>query len=419
MAAVSMTRSAAVASRSWAGRTPSNGSPPCLYVRGENKELFHVVEPLHGAAPSPPPTTEGRENLLDDPMWADALSAFFAERWPEAVQRLEALRARYPGEGRVETRLEEARRKRDIDTWSSKVDAAANDGDWDAAVTALENLTDLDPAYPGAAARLEQARIAQRRKALIDDMTALHLAGQWEAVVAAAEELARLDPDNRDPGGIVSDAQSKLCEAKLADQYAQALNELDQEHWQEAADLLADIEQGQPGFRDAAALLTTAQRQRDLATWSDQAAEAGEREDWDTAVSALENICAVDPGYRDAGTRLEQARSPQRLRTLVDRVTALHEAGQWKEVVAAADELARLDPDHHDPGGMVSDARAKLREAELADRYAQGVTHLKKGQWEEAVAVFTAIEQEHPSYRDTATLSKAAQQNLEDGERRS
>ncbi len=105
-------------------------------------------------------------------------------------------------------------------------------------------------------------------------MTALHQAGRWDAVVAAAQELARIDPDNSDPGGIVSDAQAKIREAELADRYAQALNHLDQEQWQQAADLLAAIEQEQPGYRDAAALLTTAQRQRDLAAWSDQAAAA-------------------------------------------------------------------------------------------------------------------------------------------------
>ena len=131
-------------------------------------------------------------------------------------------------------------------------------------MTALENLTALDPTYPDAAARLEQARIAQRRRALVDEMTALHQAGRWDAVVAAAQELARLDPDNPDPGGIVSDAQAKLREADLADRYAQALNHLDQEDWQQAVDLFTAIEQEQPGYREAAALLTTAQRLLDL-----------------------------------------------------------------------------------------------------------------------------------------------------------
>jgi hypothetical protein len=129
-------------------------------------------------------------------------------------------------------------------------------------------------------------------------MTALHQAGRWDAVIDAAQELARLDPDNSDPGGIVSESQAKIRDAELADRYAQALNELDQHQWQQAADLFATIEQEQPGYRDAAALLTTAQRQRDLAAWSDQAEAAARQDHWTTAATALEDVCAVDPTYR-------------------------------------------------------------------------------------------------------------------------
>jgi hypothetical protein len=107
---------------------------------------------------------------------------------------------------------------------------------------------------------LENLTAPQQRKALVDEMTALHQAGQWNAVVAAARKLARIDADDSDPGGIVSDARAKIREAELADQYAQALNHLDQEQWQQAAGLLAAIEQEQPGYRAAAALLGTAEQ---------------------------------------------------------------------------------------------------------------------------------------------------------------
>jgi hypothetical protein len=228
----------------------------------ESRRVQRVAADVHEEQSSipPEPPAEGRGNVLADPQWADALSAFFAKRWAEAVERFETLQAAYPGEGRVETRLKEARRQRDIDVWSSKAEASAAERDWDIVVTALENLTALDPAYPDVGARLEQARMAQRRKALVDEMTALHRAGRWNAVVAAALELARIDPDNSDPGGIVSDAHAKIRDAEPAVRYAQALNDLDQEHWQQAADLLAAIEQEQPGYRDAGALLKAAQQ---------------------------------------------------------------------------------------------------------------------------------------------------------------
>ena len=222
----------------------------------EPRSAQGVAADVHAEQSSTPPgaPVERRGNLLADPQWAEALSVFFAERWGEAVERFETLQASYPGEGRVETRLKEARRQRDIDVWSSKAEASAAERGWDIVLTALENLT-----------------APQRRKALVDEMTALHQAGQWDAVVAAARELARIDADNSDPGGIVSDAQAKIREAELADQYAQALNHLDQEQWQQAAGLLAAIEQEQPGYRAAAALLgdgptETARDSRNYAT---------------------------------------------------------------------------------------------------------------------------------------------------------
>jgi serine/threonine protein kinase len=220
------------------------------------------IADVHGdQSPTPPEApAEKARNLLADPHWADALSAFFSERWAEAVERFETLHASYPGEARVETRLKEARRQRDIDLWSARAEASAVKADWDAVVTSLENLTALDPANPDAGARLEHARTAQRRKSLVDEMTALHQGRRWEAVVAAARELIRIDPDNSDPGGIVSEARAKIREAELPERYAQALNHLDQQQWQQAADLLAAVEQEQPGYRDAAALLKRARQ---------------------------------------------------------------------------------------------------------------------------------------------------------------
>jgi hypothetical protein len=391
---------------------------PVLFLRAADARLFDLPS---GPAqmPSTPPTPEPGDIHPDlsaaDPQWTDALNAYWAQRWQEAVERLETLRARYPGEARVEEKLHQARRQRDIGAFSSKAEAAAAESDWNTVVTALENLTALDPAYPDVGARLEQARTAQRRKAMVDEMTALHQAGQWDAVLAAAQELARLDPDNSDPGGIVSDAKAKIRDAELADRYAQALNHLDQEDWQQAADLFAAIEQEQPGYREAATLLTTAQRQRDLAAWSDQATAAAAHDDWDTALTALEKICAVDPTYRDVGVRLEQTRSAKRLRALVDEVTALHQAGRWKEVVAAADDLARLDPDHPDPGGIVSDAQAKLREAaqRIADLQDKLREYAAAKNWQSVVEVNHELAALDPDVADPDGLVTRAREMLE------
>ena len=246
-------------------------------------------------------------------------------------------------------------------------------------------------------------------------MTALHQAGRWKEVLAAAEKLARLDPDHPDPGGIVSDAQANIGDAALAEQYAQALNHLDRHRCQQAAELFTAIEQQQPGYRDAAALVKDAEQQRHLAAWLDQAKAAAGREDWDAAVTALENLCAVDPAYRGAGARLERARSARSVKQLPrrdDRAAPGRAVGcrrgrrpgtRWprpRRPRPGRDRFRRASQDRH----------AALAEA-LAEQYAQALNHLDQHHWQQAAELFTAIEQQQPGYRDVAAaLVKDAEQ---------
>ncbi|MFC7449405.1 CHAT domain-containing protein [Rhodococcus daqingensis] len=281
---------------------------PILHVRGDATELFQLVgepEPVRYSVTR----ADERQDLLGDSQWADALGAYYAKRWPEAVEHFEALQARYPDEARVETRLQQARRQRDIQDWSANADASAQEGDWDTVVSALEHLTALDPKHPDAASRLEHARIAQRCRSLVDEMTALHQARQWDAVVAAAQELAGLDPDNPDPDGIVSDAQAQIRDAQLADRYAQALNHLDEENWRQAAELFAVVEQDQLGYRDASTLRATAEQQLDLADKYRRATESQTSGEWTTAATLFGEIVAMDAQYRDAATRRDQCKA--------------------------------------------------------------------------------------------------------------
>ena len=368
---------------------------------------------------APEVATEGRGNLLADPEWADALSAFFAKRWVEAVERFEALEARYPGEGRVGTRLTEARRRRDIDAWSAKAEAATADGDWDTVVSALENLVSLDPAYPDIRARLEQARTAQRRTALVNEMTALHKAEQWEAVVAAAQELAQLDPENPDPGGIVSVAQAKIRDADLAERYAQALNQLDDEHWQEAADLLAEVEQEQPGYRDAAALLMTARRQLqqlDLGDRYRRATDAQTCGDWTTAAALFTPILQMQPDYQDVGTRLEECQKRQRIADLQGQLRNHASADNWQAVIQTSQQIGAIDPTSADPDGLATQAGEALEAREQQARRQSNIAAwsdradaaARSNDWDTAVTALENVIAIDPRYPNaTARLDQA------------
>ena len=392
-----------------------------LHQAGRWKEVLAAAEKLARLDPEHPDpggiVSDAQANIGDAALaeqYAQALNHLDRHRCQQAAELFTAIEQQQPGYRDAAALVKDAEQQRHLAAWLDQAKAAAGREDWDAAVTALENLCAVDPAYRGAGARLERARSARSVKQLVDEMTALHRAGRWDAVVAAAQELAGLDPEHPDPGGIVSDAQAKIRHAALAEalaeQYAQALNHLDQHHWQQAAELFTAIEQQQPGYRDVAALVKDAEQQQRLAAWLDQAKAAAGQEDWDTAVTALKKLCAIDPAYRDAAARLERARSARSVKQLVDEMTALHQAGRWKEVLAAAEKLARLDPEHPDPGGIVSDAQAKIGDAALAEQYAQALNHLDRHRWQQAAELFTAIEQQQPGYRDAAALVKDAEQ---------
>jgi hypothetical protein len=384
-----------------------------LHNSGQFDAVVAAAQELAGLDPEHPDpggiVSDAKANLFHA-----NLAEWYGPAWAQAAELFTAIEQEQPGHRDAAALVKDAEQQRQLAAWLDQAEAAAGHEDWDTAVTALENLCAVDRAYRDAGARLEHARSARSVKHLVDEMTALHQAGRWKEVLAGAEKLAQLDPDHPDPGGIVSDAQAKIRDAPLAEQYAQALNHLDQQHWQQAAELFTAIEQQQPGYRDAAALVKDAEQQRQLAAWLDQAEAAAGHEDWDTAVTALENLCAVDPAYRDAGARLERARSARSVKQLVDEMTALHQAGRWDAVVAAAQELAGLDPEHPDPGGIVSDAQAKIRHAALAEalaeQYAQALNHLDQHHWQQAAELFTAIEQQQPGYRDAAALVKDAEQ---------
>jgi hypothetical protein len=336
---------------------------PILHVRGDATELFQLV----GAAPPPAPSVaapaEQRRNLMADPQWPEAVNAYWAKRWREAVEHFEALQARYPDESRVQTRLQEARRHRDIEFWLAEADAGTQEADWDTVVTALERLIELDPAHPDAAGRLDHARHAQRCRSLVDEMTTLHEAGQWDAVVAAAQELVRLDPENPDPDGMVSDAQAMIREAHLAERYAEALNHLDEEDWRQAADLFAAIDQERPGYRDATTLRATAEQQLERLNLADKygrATKAQTASDWKTAATLFGEITAIDADYRDAATRRQQCETARRIADLQTELRHLADDGAWHAVIQVGAELADLDATAADTDALIKRAREML-----------------------------------------------------------
>jgi tetratricopeptide (TPR) repeat protein len=138
----------------------------------------------------------------------------------------------------------------------------------------------------------------------------------------------------------------------------------------------------------------------DLDATAERATEAGR---WREVVDALEGIVALQPSD-DIKDRLTQARLRLRVNELQNDIRALAKTGAWAAVLAADTELAGLEPGAGDPDGLTTKARAELLQAELAASYAEGIQRLGEGNWAAAEAIFRALLDRQPSYRDVQAL---------------
>ena len=87
----------------------------------------------------------------------------------------------------------------------------------------------------------------------------------------------------------------------LAATYQRAQQAIQDEHWQEAVDLLSQISRSDPGFRDVSDQLEYVGAEMRLATLYRSVHRAMETDQWDQALLQLDQIAGIDPDYKDIG----------------------------------------------------------------------------------------------------------------------
>jgi tetratricopeptide (TPR) repeat protein len=203
------------------------------------------------------------QGLFSDQDYAAAATAYFEEKWQPAIEHLERVLTRYPGQPHVTQRLTHARFMNRLHELDEVAALAAGEGRWRDAVKALEELTAKDPEFRNARDRLESAR---RRISIADLQAYIHTlaaAGQWTDLLNADGELAKLDRSAANPEGLADRARRELEEADLAAQYAAGLHELNRGNWQRAHDLLSALLAKRRGYRDADQLVAVARARLD------------------------------------------------------------------------------------------------------------------------------------------------------------
>ncbi len=169
---------------------------------------------------------------------------------------------------------------------------------------------------------------------------------------------------------------------ELDDLHSQAVGAMDAGQWAQARDLLAQIEEREPGYRGVERLL-------------------------DRVESELEQAEADRQRGKQIATLYEEAQSLAR-----DR--------QWRPALAKMDEIQALDAEFADPEGIAARTRERMaeeeaeaqRQKEVATLYAEAVRLLKAGQYQEALQKWDEVQALDPGYRDRKKVQATARKKL-------
>jgi hypothetical protein len=303
---------------------------PVLFMRAPNGDIFRV----HAKGPVEPRDAQilasGRFQEVDAAserrlaqLYMEGLGAYWQDDWDKAVASFEAIIQVRPDYLDVKARLAESRQQARLRTLYVQAQKAEDAGDWLDVIAALQSLVTEAPDYEDAAARLEAAQRQLRLAGLYTQAQQFYRAQLWKAVVNVFDQIHALEPDFVDPAGLLDVAEKQVAklqrQTQLQELYERAKQEMEAGTWEEARDLLEQLQNVEPGFQETEQLLARVeaqigsgeaelQRQAELRERYAQALTAEESRDWLTAVSVLESLVAEMPDYMDAAAKLEAAR---------------------------------------------------------------------------------------------------------------
>jgi len=198
-------------------------------------------------------------------------------------------------------------------------------------------------------------------------------------------------------------------EKRLEALYAWARDQVDAGNWVGAIQTLDKLLALDPENKKAQELHARAQveqaRADRLARLYDQAQERAQVGDWEKAIALCEEITIADPRYRDTCTLMEEARQAQKKLSEVAekyRSGALSfETGQWPTAIEMFKAVAEADPEYRDVLEKLEMAQAELaRQAKLGQRYQEGLLHMRRKQWAEAVAALEKVVAEDETFAE-------------------
>jgi tetratricopeptide (TPR) repeat protein len=242
---------------------------PVLYMRAPDGRVFDLPrselrQPALTAMPRPD-LSDSQVSLRVDPLYVDALGAFYVDQYEKAIELFQQVLAIRPNYLDAPQKLAEAQHQLAMRKLYQQAQAAIESGDWSGALEPLEGLVAQDPKFMNAATLLEKARLQAQLSGLYTNARKLAAAKQWKAALKVFDQIAALDPEYPDPDDLRKTVEAELAEqqhqAGLAGLYAEAVKQINEGEWEAARERLVKLQESEPGYRNTTRLLEKVDQQ--------------------------------------------------------------------------------------------------------------------------------------------------------------
>jgi outer membrane protein assembly factor BamD (BamD/ComL family) len=266
---------------------------------------------------------KGFESRLER-IYTEGLAAFYTEEWDKACHCFQTILREQPGHLNASEKLAEAERQRNLANLYEQATKAVRTEEWGNAIQILETLSNQSANYEDAPQLLRIARNKKQLQKLYDEAKMLHAAQKWEAVVKVFGQITELDTKYTDPDDLLSSAQDEITllnrKKELDDLYSLAVHKIDSGQLCEARDLLENIQQVEPGFRDTELILNRLveeieyqaeirERERRIKDLYSQAHEFFLARKWQESLEVINQIYEIDADFFDLDRIVEQAQN--------------------------------------------------------------------------------------------------------------
>jgi tetratricopeptide (TPR) repeat protein len=292
--------------------------------------------------------------------------------------------------------------------------------------------------WPQNAKIFDEAIVSAEGKKTLDEKynqsVALLVSERYEDAVNLLTEITKVDPDFKDAAARLQEAlalaQQNTQSKKLASLYLEANRKAERGAHAEAIKLFSQIVRVDPNYKDANVQLQKLQnalaqnsQSNVLENYYNRGLDAIQRNSWNEALTALARVARIDNQYRDVQQLLQRVRSELaaqnegelKLSQLYDEATAASQAGDWQKALAAFTALRDRNPNYRDVQTQIQTARetlARLNDVRIDSVYESGLLALQNGDWAQAVSIFEKVQRLDPTYKEVQNKLVDARFNL-------